>query len=247
MKLFPRSVLSAAAVAALTAGGLIASAPESQAAQTKVVCKASVLTVRAQPTSRSRALAYLRGGQAVTATPVPGTNFSRLASGGYVGHKFLCAGTGTAYSATRPAGSGLMLQPTTTNGSYTVGFGWRVHPITRQLNFHRGLDIGRGAGMPVYAAATGRVTINTSTPINGNYVTVEHGSLGAYRNVGTYYMHLSRSFVRPGQWVRKGQVIGYTGSTGRSTVGHLHFAVRAGGAMVNPEIFLGSKAALRAW
>ncbi len=116
------------------------------------------------------------------------------------------------------------------SGPITSGFGMRVHPITGRSRMHNGIDIGAGYGSPVYAAAAGEVF---SAGWNGGYgkcIIVLHGG-----GVSTLYGHCSSLVVRPGQNVRRGQLIGYVGSTGASTGPHLHFEVRRNGRPVNPR------------
>ncbi len=100
--------------------------------------------------------------------------------------------------------------------------------------FHTGIDLAAPAGTPIYAARAGQVdTAGWSRFGYGLHVILDHG--GAQE---TLYGHMSRIAVRPGQWVNRGDVIGYVGSTGWSTGPHLHFEVRVGGAARNPMAYL---------
>jgi murein DD-endopeptidase MepM/ murein hydrolase activator NlpD len=103
----------------------------------------------------------------------------------------------------------------------TSAFGWRQHPISGDRRFHSGTDLGASQGMPVLAAATGRVTGAKSMGGYGLAVTIEHD--GRHE---TLYGHLSELMVRSGEMVRSGQVIGLVGSTGSATGPHLHFELR---------------------
>ena len=100
---------------------------------------------------------------------------------------------------------------------------------------HKGLDIAAPYGTPIYAAESGTVT-ETGTGWNGGYgnaVKISHDD----GNV-TYYAHMSSIAINYGDYVVKGQLIGYVGSTGSSTGNHLHFEVRAGSYYENPENYV---------
>jgi murein DD-endopeptidase MepM/ murein hydrolase activator NlpD len=101
-------------------------------------------------------------------------------------------------------------------------FGWRLHPISGTYRFHSGTDLAAPLGTPVLAAFAGRVAIADWLGGYGLTVTLEHNQ-GAQQ---TLYGHLSELFVRPGDMVKQGEVIGRVGSTGNSTGPHLHFEVR---------------------
>ena len=101
-------------------------------------------------------------------------------------------------------------------------FGWRVHPITGDQRFHSGTDLAAPMGTPVLAALAGRVAIADLLGGYGLAVTVEHNK-GTQQ---TLYAHLSEIFVKPGELVKQGDVIGRVGSTGNSTGPHLHFEFR---------------------
>lgn len=116
-------------------------------------------------------------------------------------------------------------------------FGYRMHPILHIRLLHAGSDFSFGCGAPVYAAAAGDVVNAGFNSIAGNNVVIDHGYVGG-SDLATQYEHLSRFAVRGGS-VKKGQVIGYVGSTGRSTGCHLHFAVMANGRYVNPTNWIG--------
>ncbi|MBE9010180.1 M23 family metallopeptidase [Pseudanabaenaceae cyanobacterium LEGE 13415] len=101
-------------------------------------------------------------------------------------------------------------------------FGWRLHPITGDARLHTGTDIGAPLGTPVLAALTGRVIMADFFGGYGLAIGLEHNA-GAQQ---TLYAHLSEIFVKPGEIVKQGSVIGRVGSTGNSTGPHLHFEVR---------------------
>ena len=125
-------------------------------------------------------------------------------------------------------GSGSFVWPAT---SYLVTseYGYRIHPLQGVQKFHSGIDIGAGAGTPIYAAAAGTVATATYNDSYGNYVLINHGGGNS-----TLYAHMSSMAVSSGAYVTQGQVIGYVGSTGWSTGPHLHYEVRLNGSTVNP-------------
>ena len=117
-------------------------------------------------------------------------------------------------------------------------FGHRSDPFSGAQAFHTGVDISAPTGTPVRSTADGIVVTGEYSGAYGKLVVVDHG-----RGMQTYYAHLSRIDVIPGQEVRMGQVIGATGATGRVTSAHLHYEVRMGGNPVNPYKYLASAAA----
>lgn len=104
----------------------------------------------------------------------------------------------------------------------TSVFGWRLHPISGDQRFHSGTDLGAPLGTPVLAAYAGQVAIADFLGGYGLTVTLAHNK-GAQQ---TLYAHLSEIFVKPGEQVKQGEVIGRVGSTGNSTGPHLHFEFR---------------------
>jgi len=114
-------------------------------------------------------------------------------------------------------------------GIPTAGFGSRKNPFGDGGEFHTGIDISCPAGRPVYASADGMVVEANFSGGLGKCVTIFHG-LG----ISTKYGHLSKIVVKEGQKVKRGTLIGYTGSTGRSTGPHLHYEVLLNGKPVNP-------------
>ncbi len=117
----------------------------------------------------------------------------------------------------------------------TSVFGWRTHPITGRLRFHSGIDLAAETGTPVLAAFSGKVTLADLLGGYGLLVLLEHNE----GQQETRYGHLSEIFVKPGQWVPQGTVIGLVGSTGQSTGPHLHFetlqATPSGMVAVDPQ------------
>ena len=111
----------------------------------------------------------------------------------------------------------------------TSSYGMREHPVLGGMKAHKGIDLAAPTGTPVYATADGTVERADWFSSYGLYVAIEHGS-----DLETRYAHMSRLAVAAGQHVRKGEIIGYVGTTGRSTGPHLHYEVRVGGTAVNP-------------
>jgi murein DD-endopeptidase MepM/ murein hydrolase activator NlpD len=107
--------------------------------------------------------------------------------------------------------------------------GARQDPITGESDYHEGLDISADRGTPVYATADGVVRLAGREGGYGNLVIVEHEY-----GLETRYGHLSRFLVREGSSVKRGDIIGLVGSTGRSTGSHLHYEVRVNGRLLNP-------------
>jgi len=109
------------------------------------------------------------------------------------------------------------------------GFGMRFHPILGYSRMHAGVDFAAPSGTPIYAVTDGVVAFAGRHGGHGNFVKLAHNG-----GLGTGYAHMSRIAVSYGQRVRRGQVIGYVGSTGLSTGPHLHYEVYRGGQTVNP-------------
>lgn len=115
-----------------------------------------------------------------------------------------------------------MMFPLAIPSPITSFFGWRVHPISGDQRMHTGTDIAAPIGTSVIAALTGKVLLADSLGGYGMAIALEHGQ-GSQQ---TLYAHLSELFVKPGQVVEKGTVIGRVGTTGNSTGPHLHFELR---------------------
>ena len=118
-------------------------------------------------------------------------------------------------------------------GYYSSNYGYRIDPITGRSSFHTGVDIIASPGTPVMAAAGGVVATVAYVSEYGNIVEVDHDN-----GLTSRYAHLSKSLVRVGDVVMKGQVIARVGATGRTTGPHLHFEVREKGIPLNPNKFL---------
>ncbi len=118
-------------------------------------------------------------------------------------------------------------------GWVTSNFGYRASPYGGQSEFHKGIDIAARTGNPVIAPADGIVADCVNRPDMGNYVTIDHKN-----GVSTGYAHLLRYTVWKGKSVKKGEVIGFVGNSGRSTGSHLHYSVMLNGVPVNPRKYL---------
>lgn len=113
------------------------------------------------------------------------------------------------------------------------GFGYRSDPFTKIRKFHYGMDFTARTGTPIYATGDGVVyKADASLSGYGNHIEINHGY--GYK---TLYAHLSKYNCRPGQRVKRGDIIGYVGSTGRSQAPHLHYEVFKGSERVNPLNF----------
>jgi murein DD-endopeptidase MepM/ murein hydrolase activator NlpD len=122
-------------------------------------------------------------------------------------------------------------------GNITTRFGWTTNPFTKQGYMHTGVDIAWAYGTPVLATADGKVVTTGQTDDLGNYILIQH-KYGFY----TRYAHLSRFAGKYREsTVKRGDIIGYVGSTGLSTGPHLHYEVRLGSQYINPTPFLSIK------
>lgn len=122
---------------------------------------------------------------------------------------------------------GVMAMPVAARVS--SGFGWRVHPVLRFRRLHKGMDFAAPYGSPIRAATDGVVGFAGRNGGYGNFVKLVHGG-----GLATGYGHMSRISVSAGERVRRGEVIGYVGSTGLSTGPHLHYELWRNGAPINP-------------
>lgn len=110
------------------------------------------------------------------------------------------------------------------------GFGYRIHPIYKTYKMHSGIDFTAPTGTPIYATGNGRVMdVEAGHRGYGNVVVINHGF--GYQ---TLYGHMYRTKAKPGQYVKRGELIGYVGSTGLSSGSHLHYEVIRNGKKINP-------------
>jgi murein DD-endopeptidase MepM/ murein hydrolase activator NlpD len=114
-------------------------------------------------------------------------------------------------------------------GHITDSFGERLDPFSGEGAFHTGVDVASDYGAPVHATADGIVTIAENHAGYGRLVVIDHGF-----GITTWYAHLSSFSGIAGQHVKRGEVVGYTGISGRSTGPHVHYEVRVNNAPVNP-------------
>lgn len=122
---------------------------------------------------------------------------------------------------------------TPVKGILTSGFGYRNDPVTHGRGVHQGVDIAAAPGQPVRASADGLVLRSGTMGGLGSAIYLAHGY-----GLTTRYGHLSKIEVRPGQRVKRGDIIGRVGNTGRSTGYHLHYEVRQDGDPVNPLVYI---------
>ena len=113
------------------------------------------------------------------------------------------------------------------------GYGWRTDPFTKTRRKHKGMDFSAPTGTPIYATSDGKVIrVDGRAPGYGKHIRIDHGF-----GYVTLYAHLSQYNVRRGQEVKRGDVIGFVGNTGRSVAPHLHYEIRKDGVAVNPINF----------
>ncbi|MES2172801.1 MAG: M23 family metallopeptidase [Pseudomonadota bacterium] len=115
----------------------------------------------------------------------------------------------------------------------TSNFGVRSDPFNRAARMHKGIDIPGPIGTPIHATADGIISRAGWASGYGNLVQISHGS-----GMETRYGHMSKLLVAENSYVKRGQIIGLMGSTGRSTGSHLHYEVRVDGAAINPLPFV---------
>lgn len=118
-------------------------------------------------------------------------------------------------------------------GFISSSFGGRSSPFGGGGQFHKGLDISNRMGTPILAPAQGAVILAARDGAYGNSVEINHGG-----GIVTKYGHMQRWAVQPGQWVKRGEIIGYIGMSGRTTGPHLHYEVRLNGVPVNPMRYI---------
>ena len=118
-------------------------------------------------------------------------------------------------------------------GWTTSGFGYRTSPFTGRREMHRGVDVATRTGTPIIAPADGVVVFAGREGGFGNLVVLDHGY-----GIATRYGHCSKLNVKIGQKVKRGDVVGFVGNTGRSTGPHLHYEVAVNGVAVNPMRYI---------
>jgi murein DD-endopeptidase MepM/ murein hydrolase activator NlpD len=118
-------------------------------------------------------------------------------------------------------------------GWVSSDFGYRVSPFTGRREVHKGLDIANREGTPIIAPADGVVTSTEDKWLMGNTITIDHGF-----GMVTRYGHTKKMLKKPGERVKRGEVIALMGNTGRSTGPHVHYEVRLNGVPVNPNHYI---------
>ncbi len=115
-------------------------------------------------------------------------------------------------------------------------FGWRIDPLSGRSALHTGLDFPANVGTPIFAAAGGVVVVQEFHAEYGNMTEIDHGN-----GLVTRYAHASKTFVKVGDLIKRGQKIAEVGTTGRSTGSHLHFEVMVNGVFQDPQKFLSGR------
>lgn len=179
--------------------------------------------------------APLRAAQAAKTSSQSGDEeFRRLFSSWKSLDKGLAVSAATASGTSfRPNSVSIPSRMPVNGASLTSSYGMRIHPVLGGRRAHKGIDLAMPTGTPIYATADGVVSRADRFSSYGLFVSLEHGA-----DIQTRYGHMSRIAVAAGQTVHKGDIIGYVGSTGRSTGPHLHYEVRIAGAAVNPVPYL---------
>lgn len=134
---------------------------------------------------------------------------------------------GTASDLTWPTGNPVVTSP----------YGMRFHPVLNYWRLHAGTDFRAYCGTPIIAAGPGTVLYARTIQGLGNQVLIDHGSTSKGKSLMSSYNHLTSWAVSPGQRVKRGQVVGYSGTTGTSTACHLHFEVYLDGSTVDPMTY----------
>ncbi|MBW1696370.1 MAG: M23 family metallopeptidase [Deltaproteobacteria bacterium] len=116
-----------------------------------------------------------------------------------------------------------------TKGYISSGFGRRLHPVVKKMQFHSGIDLRTSEGVPILAPADGRVVQCAKRGGFGKTITIDHGY-----GIQTFYAHCLEIFVSEGQSVKRGDVIAHVGHTGITTGAHLHYEVHKNGVPQNP-------------
>ncbi len=229
-----RHGLAATATAVALATTAPAQANSAIGTGTAPLPEASLLAAHYDPSSRIMFIGADPRAQ-VTAEEVAHVTVSRTAD--LVGQQLRLvwrprAGTGGTFFGSGMLPNGMPVSAR----AITSGFGMRAHPLLGGWRAHSGVDLAAVTGSPIVATSDGTVGEANWRGGYGLFVSLEHGG-----GIETRYGHMSRLNVAAGQQVKKGQVIGYVGSTGRSTGPHLHYEVRRNGQAINPAGLLGGR------
>lgn len=125
------------------------------------------------------------------------------------------------------------ISPLRVNARISASYGMRIHPITHRYAKHDGIDFSTKIGTPIYATADGKVRYAKYVPGYGYTIKINHGY-----GYATYYAHLSKYKAKRGEKVKRGDLIGFTGNTGRSTGPHLHYEIRYNNRSINPKKYI---------
>jgi murein DD-endopeptidase MepM/ murein hydrolase activator NlpD len=120
-----------------------------------------------------------------------------------------------------------------TVGWQTASFGWRTDPFTQMQQFHRGIDVAGNIGNPVVATADGIIVKLNQDKIFGRSILISHGA-----GLTTFYGHLSKFLVKAGQKVKRGDIIGELGNSGKATGPHVHYEVHLNDKAINPYFYI---------
>lgn len=136
------------------------------------------------------------------------------------------------YDATGHSGKKSLMKTPIDGARISSGFGMRRHPVLGYSKMHKGMDFAAPKGTPIYAAGDGKVVKLGPFSSYGNYIKIRHQS-----GIETAYAHMKgfKAGLKTGARVRQGEIIGYVGTTGRSTGPHLHYEVMVAGKQVNPN------------
>jgi surface antigen len=134
----------------------------------------------------------------------------------------------------KPLPEGSFTYPTYASGAY----GWRVHPIYKDVRFHNGIDMAAPGGTNIYATRSGTVSQVGFSSGAGNYIKIDHGTIGGSKYSSRYLHMLEPSTYKVGAAVSPNEVIGFVGSTGDSTGNHLHFEIHKDGVTVDPAEYI---------
>lgn len=137
------------------------------------------------------------------------------------------------FRALQKTAAGLPLTTPMSKGSITSRFGVRTDPFRRRPAMHTGIDFRAPSGQPARATAAGKVISAGYEGGYGNMVEIDHGG-----GITTRFAHLSKIIAKKGQTIAKGDVVGNTGNTGRSTGPHLHYEIRVNGRAIDPMNFI---------
>ncbi|MGZ4589359.1 MAG: M23 family metallopeptidase [Actinomycetes bacterium] len=192
----------------------------------------AAINTRLQALAQQRSAALTAARQATPADQA--LHRQTLEESGALGAQIRSAVAQLAASGRTITGTGHFIRPS--SGVITSPFGQRFHPILHYVKLHTGTDFAVGDGL-AHAADDGRVLFTLVSRAYGNFTVIDHGVIDG-RHITTAYAHQAKFLVKPGQAVKKGEVIGVIGATGYATGPHLHFEVRDNGAVENPMTWL---------